>query len=119
MGPTVIQLLMEKEYKIIFLNSVIGKANYQQGGLTKMGRKLRISNPRGMMEYCCLNYKLSNSFFLRLKHRVFYEVYLLFFIKKTKTSQYINSNINFNIFYRILALPIFNYYKIKYGDNLK
>lgn len=50
-GPTVIQMRMENEYKIAFLNDVIGVAEYQEGGLTDSGRKIRIKNPKSMMIY--------------------------------------------------------------------
>jgi glycosyltransferase involved in cell wall biosynthesis len=50
-GPTVIQLLMASEYRMVFSPEVIGVAEYQDGGLTKNGRSLRLRNPQGMIYY--------------------------------------------------------------------
>lgn len=52
MGPVVIQLMMSKEYKIVFTQEVVGIAEYQEDGLSHSGRKLRIKNPLSMMIYC-------------------------------------------------------------------
>ena len=51
MGPTVIQLMMSEEYKIAFINRVIGVAEYQLGGLTNSGRRIRILSPISMLIY--------------------------------------------------------------------
>ena len=54
MGPIVIQMMMADEYSIAFTLDVIGVAEYQEGGLSRSGRKLRIRNPLGMICYCGL-----------------------------------------------------------------
>lgn len=51
-GPTVIQMKMGPEYKFVFLNDVVGVAEYQHGGLTDSGRRLRLKSPKSMMVYC-------------------------------------------------------------------
>lgn len=53
-GPTVIQMDMADEFKIVFSPKVIGVAEYQEGGLTKSGRSLRLRNPQGMIYYSSL-----------------------------------------------------------------
>ncbi|WP_085990887.1 glycosyltransferase family A protein [Oceanobacillus senegalensis] len=53
-GPTVLQLKMSDEYKIVYSPEVIGVAEYQEGGLTQNGRQLRLRNPMGMMYYAKL-----------------------------------------------------------------
>lgn len=54
-GPTVIQMEMAEEYKMVFSPQVIGVAKYLEGGLSKAGRKLRIKNPKGMLYYSQIN----------------------------------------------------------------
>ena len=53
-GPIVIQMLMAEEFAIAFTKEIIGTAEYQVGGLSKSGRKLRLNNPLGMILYCGL-----------------------------------------------------------------
>ncbi|MPM22746.1 hypothetical protein SDC9_69204 [bioreactor metagenome] len=53
-GPTVIQLLMANEYKMVFSPEVIGVAEYKEDGLTHIGRQLRLRNPMGMIYYAKL-----------------------------------------------------------------
>lgn len=74
-GPTVIQLKMSDEFKIIFSNEVVGVAEYQENGLTDSGRKLRIKSPKSMMVYC--HYMQDKSFNLstRVKYGVMANAY--------------------------------------------
>ncbi|ADO37676.1 Glycosyltransferase involved in cell wall bisynthesis [Eubacterium callanderi] len=55
-GPTVLQMDMAEEFKIAFTNEIIGIAEYQENGLTKFGRKLRLKNPLGMTRYSQLQF---------------------------------------------------------------
>lgn len=74
-GPTVIQLLMEPDYRILFVCDVVGIAEYQPNGLTAAGRSLRIDNPRGMMVYSQLISSRSSSPITRMKYRISYRAY--------------------------------------------
>lgn len=53
-GPIVIQMMMAKEFTIAFTQEYIGYAEYQEGGISRSGRKLRLRNPYGMICYCRL-----------------------------------------------------------------
>lgn len=75
MGPTVLQLLMEPDFKILFVPDVIGVAEYQEGGLTASGRTLRLKNPLGMMTYSSLCAERGITRRMRLKYRVSYWAY--------------------------------------------
>lgn len=74
-GPTVLQLLMEPEYQILFADDVIGVAEYQPGGLTDAGRSLRLRNPLGMMAYSKLCAERGTTWLARFKYRISYWAY--------------------------------------------
>ncbi len=75
-GPTVLQMTIAKEYKIAFTQEVVGIAEYQEGGLTKSGRKLRMKNPLGMIHYSgLLQDKLNPSLKSRIKYAISAQAY--------------------------------------------
>lgn len=69
-GPTVIQMEMADQYKILFSPEVVGVAEYQDGGLSKSGRKLRLNNPKGMIHYGRLLITNKSPLKTRLKYSV-------------------------------------------------
>lgn len=77
-GPVVLPMLMAKKFKIVFTNTIVGVAEYQEGGLTKSGRKLRLKNPKGMIYYCLLLQKGANNFFIRMKYGVMAWAYRIY-----------------------------------------
>lgn len=74
-GPTVIQMEMAKEYKMVFSPEVIGVAEYQENGLTQVGRKLRIQNPLGMLYYSGLQQSKQAVFKTRIKNSIAAQAY--------------------------------------------
>lgn len=74
-GPTVLQLIMEPEFKVLFVRDVIGIAEYQGDGLTASGRALRIRNPQGMMVYSRLVANRSTRWLTSAKYRISYYAY--------------------------------------------
>lgn len=70
------------EYKCVYVNKVIYACEYLEGGLTKSGRKLRISNPLGGMCHANIYMAKKNDLKLRLKNGLLYTCYG-FFAKKT------------------------------------
>lgn len=69
-GPTVIQLEMAEEFKIVFSPKVLGVAEYLEGGLSKSGRRLRLENPMGMMHYCKLMISSRASVITQMKYAI-------------------------------------------------
>lgn len=69
-GPTVIQMEMAEKFKIVYSPKIIGVAEYQEGGLTKSGRELRLKNPLGMMYYCRLMMSHKSSFTTQIKYAI-------------------------------------------------
>lgn len=77
-GPIVLQMEMAEKYKIAFTVDTVGTAEYQEGGLSKSGRKLRLKNPLGMIHYCgLLQSKKNRSFRSRLLYTVGGQAYLI------------------------------------------
>lgn len=69
-GPTVLQMRMAKEYNILYSPIVVGVAEYQENGLTRLGRKLRINNPNGMIVYTKLKLEKEKNFLKKLKFAI-------------------------------------------------
>ena len=69
-GPTVILMEMSEKYKIVYSPTILGIAEYQEGGLTKSGRKLRLKNPRGMIHYCTLMMSNKSNLITQFKYGV-------------------------------------------------
>ena len=51
-APSTLIMKVTRSSKLLWAGAVIGETEYLAGGLTKQGRKLRIRNPKGMIEYC-------------------------------------------------------------------
>ncbi|MGP9043567.1 glycosyltransferase family A protein [Cytobacillus kochii] len=69
-GPTVIQLEMAKDFKIVFSTKIIGVAEYLDTGLTQSGRQLRLKNPLGMIHYCKLMITPEVGVLTRIKYAI-------------------------------------------------
>lgn len=68
MGESVLSLQVYKDkYKVKLSNKAIYVCEYRADGLTAAGRKLRISNPLGGMEYANANLKIKN---MKLKYKI-------------------------------------------------
>lgn len=53
-APSTLIMKVNRARKLLWASAVLGETEYLAGGITKQGRKLRIKNPRGMIEYCQL-----------------------------------------------------------------
>src|SRR5699024_1003967 len=89
-GPTVLQMKMANEFKLVFTNEVIGVAEYQAGGLSDSGRRLRIKNPKGMLVYCHYMQDEKFNYFTRFKYGVMANAY--YYIGKKENSMFEVSN---------------------------
>ncbi|MCI8994548.1 MAG: glycosyltransferase family 2 protein [Lachnospiraceae bacterium] len=76
-GPIVLQLLMEPEFKIVFTKIIVGIAEYQQDGLSRTGRILRLRNPLGMICYCGF-LQQSSRIWVRIKYAMLAQAYRIF-----------------------------------------
>lgn len=76
-GPIVLQLLMAPEFKMVFTSTIVGIAEYQENGISKTGRILRLKNPLGMILYCSL-LQQSRHRWIRIKYGILAQAYRLF-----------------------------------------
>ena len=53
-GPSTLFMRVTNSYTLLWAKEVLGETEYLVGGITKQGRRLRINNPLGMIEYCIL-----------------------------------------------------------------
>lgn len=96
-GPSVLPMLMASKYNIVFTNNVIGVAEYQPEGLSKMGRKLRVRNPLGMLKYCELwQSPLNPSKYIRMKYAIAAQAYVR--LSKLSKSSILKAGIAKNCF---------------------
>lgn len=79
MGPIVLQMMMNEQYKIVFTNNIVGVAEYLPNGLTRSGRQLRLNNPLGMIHYCgLLQSKQNPSWISRIKYAINAQAYRIY-----------------------------------------
>ncbi len=51
-APSTLFMKTTKTSKLLWAAAVLGETEYLAGGITRQGRRLRIRNPKGMIEYC-------------------------------------------------------------------
>lgn len=67
--------LLTKEYYVVYVDKVIYLADYLAGGLTKSGRKLRITNPKGSRWHAKVFLSRDFNLKIRLKNSILYDTY--------------------------------------------
>ena len=53
-APSSLFMRVTEHSRLLWAAAVLGDTEYLEGGITKQGRRLRVRNPRGMIEYCGL-----------------------------------------------------------------
>ena len=53
-APSTLFMRVTEKSRLLWAAAVLGDTEYLEGGITKQGRRLRLKNPRGMIEYCRL-----------------------------------------------------------------
>lgn len=51
-APSTLFMKVTNNCKLLWAKAALGQTEYLAGGITKQGRKLRVKNPQGMIEYC-------------------------------------------------------------------
>ena len=115
-GPTVLQMMMSERFKIVFTQEVVGVAEYQEEGLTRSGRLLRIKNPIGMLVYC--HYMQDKEFnkVTRVKYGIMANAY--FYIGKKENINFektIPSDLKIPRIYRIFGDILGKYWVWRYN----
>ena len=70
-APSLLFMKVTEHCKLLWASAIIGQTEYLEGGITKQGRKLRINNPLGMIDYC----RLMQGNGATLKLRVVYSIH--------------------------------------------
>lgn len=102
------------KFEMVHINKSIYVADYLEDGLTKQGKKLRISCPNGgianskmrMTKKCCMK--------LRIKAGILYSTYSFFLNKKIKNIIYDNEYKGLTILTMPLGYLLYRYWKDKY-----
>ena len=68
-------MFLHERGRILFSTSVIGVAEYQAGGITDSGRRLRLDNPYGAIYTCWLSQINKSPFVVRSKNAVLAQAY--------------------------------------------
>lgn len=51
-APSTLFMKVSRDSDLLWASEALGETEYLAGGITKQGRKLRVKNPCGMIEYC-------------------------------------------------------------------
>lgn len=85
-GPSTLFMKVTESSDLLWAKAVLGDTEYLAGGITKQGRKLRIKNPKGMIEYCRLMQGNGASLKTKLAYSVQGYAYYYFLNKKNRKS---------------------------------
>lgn len=105
---------ISRTHKCVYINKVIYIAEYQEDGLTRSGKKLRVHNPCGGMFTAQLNMSRKNYFKRRIKNALLFTCYGFF---AAYTPGEILAESEYKILTVIAMLPgyvLFIYWKRKY-----
>lgn len=113
LGEGYLWLTLSKKYDTVYINEIIYIAEYLEGGLSKLGRKLRIHCPKGGMFNSSLFLDSSFSTVVRIKKALLYNVYGFF--AGLKPWQYLPSRNKAPVIICIpLGYAIYVFWKFKY-----
>lgn len=65
------------EYDTVYIRKIIYIAEYQEGGLTKCGKNMRLKNPCGGVYSCSLYFNRRFKFVIRLRKAILFNAYAL------------------------------------------
>ena len=115
-GPTVLQMIMAVRYQIAFTNGIVGVAEYQTDGLLRIGRKYRMANPLGMIEYCGLMRRNSVRLVARYKYAVMAQAYAhLAGLDRQSIERNGIDPVSLRAYARPLGILLAGYWKIRYA----
>lgn len=91
-GPStlVMKVSGDKNSKLLWASATIGHTEYLEGGITKQGRRLRIKNPQGMIEYCTLMQENGAS----LKNKLVYSINGYAYLRFLKNKDFDRKKLN-------------------------
>lgn len=108
--------LITKNYYVIYVDEIIYLAEYLDGGLTRSGRKLRITNPKGSQWHAEVFLDSEFNFKIRLKNALLFDTYSHF--TNVKWSKAVVNTFSSRLMLAATWLPSYILYytwKSKYG----
>lgn len=105
-----------QEGKVVFVNEIIYLCEYLDGGLTKSGRRLRLSNPYGQKEHARVFMDRSYKMTIRIKNALLYVCYGRIGGDSIKE---LVSGTPYKLLIFMMLIPaeiLRKYWKIKYGN---
>lgn len=106
-----------RNYHVIYVDDVVYLAEYLDGGLTKSGRSLRISNPRGSRWHARAFLNSDFNFRIRIKNSLLFNTYSHFIGENYFKA--VSTTTNSRFILTINWLPSYGLYYIwkkKYGN---
>lgn len=110
-GPSTLFMKVTRNSKLLFAKAALGTTEYLEGGITKQGRRLRIRNPQGMIEYCQLMQENGAD----LRQRFLYSVHGWAYVQLAKEKG-ICSQAKFMLSAKIPGTVLAGIWKKKYHD---
>ena len=116
-GPSVLSMLVLKEFKAVYAYTVLGTTAYQENGITKQGRRLRLKNPYSMIYYCLLLQNKKQIITRKFKYSIAGYAYASY---GEISEEYLrNHKMNMNIFISLakpFGIILAKYWKFKYKN---
>lgn len=109
-GPSVLFMQVTDHSDLLWAKEALGETEYLAGGITKQGRKLRIKNPRGMIDYCKLMQKNGASWKTKIAYSVQGYAYYQFIDKPKRNRAILKGLLPFRLSGKILG----QYWKSKF-----
>lgn len=112
-APSTLIMKVTRESKLLWACVTLGETEYLEGGITKQGRKLRVKNPRGMIEYCDL----------MLENKVSVKSKFVYSVQKYAYAQFLEKNTRANLklhwFYALPGVILATGWRRKYLPKVK
>ena len=102
-GPSTLFMKVTEVSDLLWAKAILGETEYLAGGITKQGRKLRIKNPKGMIEYCRLMQGNGASMKTKIAYSIQGYAYNEFVEPDKRKKEDLNGLMNLRLFGKILA----------------
>lgn len=109
-GPSTLFMKVTESSDLLWAKAVLGDTEYLAGGITKQGRKLRIKNPKGMIEYCRLMQGNGASLKTKLSYSVQGYAYYYYLNKNDRDNRILEGLIKL----RLAGKALSHYWKRKF-----
>ena len=102
-APSVLLMKVNQKFRLVMSCKAIGTTEYQEGGITKQGRGLRVRNPLGGLYYCTLLQNHACGTKIKLKYSILGYAYK--YLANKSDNELSKIGININSLKKIMKLP--------------